>query len=297
MASSQDPGPARPPAGPVIDTHVHITSPELIRDRERYLERDAWFRLLYTDPKARLAPYEQLVKEMDATGVDVSVVFGFAFRDQALCREANDYVLEAMRAYPERFIGFACVSPEMPGAVEELERCLDAGMRGAGELFPDGQQFDLGCSPDLDRVAGVLTERGLPLNLHSNEAVGHTYPGKGDNTPGPCYRFAARHPDLTIIYAHLGGGLFFYELMPSVRQALARVYYDTAAAPYLYRSDVYALGAQMAGADKLVFGSDYPLLSPARYLKDTAYLDPSLRDAIFSGNPQAALGLAPVGSK
>ncbi len=128
-------------------------------------------------------------------------------------------------------------------------------MRGCGELFPDGQRFDLVGSPGLEAVAGILTERGLPLNVHSNEPVGHDYPGKGDNTPGPCFAFASRHPELTIIYAHLGGGLFFYEMMPSVRKALGRVFYDTSAAPYLYRADVYQLAAQAAGREKLVFGT------------------------------------------
>lgn len=292
LKSGEDAVPA--PAGPVIDTHVHVFSPDVIAQREQCLDKDDWFCLLYTDPKSRMVTYESVIQEMDATGVDQSVIFGFAYRDQALCREANDYVLEAAKAHPDRFIPFACVSPEEPGAVAELERCLDAGMRGCGELFPDGQCFDLVDSPGLEAVAGVLTERGLPLNIHSNEPVGHVYPGKGDNTPGPCFAFAAAHPELTIIYAHLGGGLFFYEMMPSVRKALARVFYDTSAAPYLYRADVYQLAAQAAGREKLVFGSDYPLISPARYLKDTVALDPALRDAIFSHNPRVALGLAPA---
>jgi predicted TIM-barrel fold metal-dependent hydrolase len=279
------------PLGPVIDVHVHVSSPELIAGREAYLERDEWFRLLYENPKSRLVTCEQVLSEMDDTGVDRSVIFGFAFRDQGLCREANDYVIEAVRAYPDRFTGFACVSPEVPGAVQELERCLDAGLAGCGELFPDGQRFDLVGSPGLDLIAEVLRERGLPLNLHANEPVGHPYPGKGDNTPGPCYEFAHRHPQLDIILAHMGGGLFFYELMTEVRVTLARVYYDTSAVPYLYRRDLYSIAATAAGAHKLLFGTDYPLISPRRYLADTEILDATFRQALFGGNAAKLLGL------
>ena len=279
------------PLGPVIDVHVHVSSPELIAGREAYLQRDEWFRLLYEDPKSRLVTCAQVLSEMDDTGVDRSVIFGFAFRDQGLCREANDYVIEAVRAHPDRFTGFACVSPEVPGAVEELERCLDAGLAGCGELFPDGQRCDLVCSTGLDRVAEVLTERGLPLNLHANEPVGHAYAGKGDNTPGPCYEFAHRHPQLDIILAHMGGGLFFYELMADVRATLARVRYDTSAVPYLYRRDLYSIAADIAGVDKLLFGTDYPLLSPRRYLADTEDLDATFRQALFGGNAAKLLGL------
>ncbi len=284
--------PSPPPfAEPVVDVHVHLFSPEVIAGRERHVERDEWFRQLYADPKSRMVPYERVLEEMDATGVARSVVFGFAYRDQGLCRETNEYVLEAVRAHPDRFVGYACVSPEAPGATRELERCLDAGLLGCGELFPDGQRFDLTSSPGLDRIAGVLVERGLPVNLHANEPVGHVYPGKGANTPGPCYDFAQRHPELTIIYAHMGGGLFFYELMAEVRATLTRVFYDTSAVPYLYRRDVYSIAAATAGPEKILFGSDYPLLSPARYLRETEDLDVAIRRAVFGGNATKALGL------
>ncbi len=256
----------------------------MIARREEYLERDLWFRTLYTDPKARMGTFEQVVAEMDATGVDLSVIFGFAFEDQGLCREINDYVIEAVRAYPTRLVGLTSVSPEQPGALAELDRTLDAGLVGCGELFPDGQRFELGKPSGLDRIADALHERHALLMVHSNEPVGHKYPGKGDNTPGPCYQFAERHPGLDIIYAHMGGGLFFYEMMPKAKETLAHVHYDTSAAPYLYRRDIYSLAATAAGAEKILFGSDFPLISPGRYLSDTEDLDPGLRGPIFGGN-------------
>lgn len=279
------------PAGVVIDAHVHVFAPDIIAARTAYCERDMWMRNLYADPKSRMVTYEEVVDEMDATGVDRSVIFGFAFHDQGLCRETNDYVLEAVKAHPDRFVGWACVSPEEPGAIDELERCLDAGMTGCGELFPDGQKFDVARSAGLDEIAGVLVERGLPLNIHANEPVGHKYPGKGANTPGPCYKFAAKHPELTLVLAHMGGGLFFYEMMAEARRVLANVYYDTAAVPYLYRRDLYAVAAMTSGPEKVIFGSDYPLISPGRYLRDTADLDPAIRAAVFSGNAVDVLGI------
>lgn len=279
------------PGGPVIDVHVHVFSPDVIRDRAALTEKDEWFRTLYTDPKSRMVTAERVIEEMNATGVDRSVIFGFAYRDQGLCRETNDYVMEAVRAHPDRFVGLACVSPEEPGAVQELERCLDAGLAGCGELFPDGQDFDLSLSSGLDEVAACVGERGLLMNLHANEPVGHDYPGKGATTPGPCFDFARRHPDLTIVFSHMGGGLFLYELMREAKRVLRNVFYDTAAVPYLYRRDVYSVAATTAGPEKILFGSDYPLISPQRYLKDTEDLDPTIRAAIFGRNAVQYLGL------
>jgi predicted TIM-barrel fold metal-dependent hydrolase len=52
--------------------------------------------------------------------------------------------------------------------------------------------------------------------------------------------------------------------MPEVREALASVYVDTAATPYLYGPAVYRQVAELVGAERILFGSDYPLVSQRR---------------------------------
>lgn len=283
------------PAARVIDAHVHVFPPELIRERTSLLQRDPWFGVLYADPAAAMADAEQVVEAMDADGVDEAVVFGFAFRDQGLCRLVNDYVLDSVARYPGRLAGLCCVSPRMPGAVAELERCLEAGLRGCGELAPDGQGLleDENGRPGsaVKAVAARLAERELPLLIHSNEPIGHSYAGKGAFTPPACYALAAAYPDLTIVFAHMGGGLFLYELMPEVRRTLARAYYDTSAAPYLYGPEVYEVAAKCAGAGKLVFGSDFPLLAPGRYREGMARLDGPGRAAVLGDNARKVFRL------
>ena len=51
---------------------------------------------------------------------------------------------------------------------------------------------------------------------------------------------------------------------------MQNVYFDTAASPYLYRQEIYRLAAEIIGPEKILFGSDYPLLPPSRYLKEMA---------------------------
>ncbi len=143
----------------------------------------------------------------------------------------------------------------------------------------------------MDAVAACLSERGLPLLVHSNEPVGHSYAGKGGFTPEGCLSLAAAYPDLTVVCAHMGGGLFLYELMPEVRRTLSRVYYDTSAVPYLYRPDVYAVAVSCAGADKLLFGSDYPLLPAGRYRDGLATLDDRARAAVSGENARGVYRL------
>ena len=271
-----------------VDAHVHIFPPEIVEERESYRARDQRFAALYGDPRAGMATAEHVVAEMDRTGVATSVVFGFPFRDQGLCREVNDYVLGAVAAWPERLAGLACVSPSEPGATAELGRCLEAGMRGSGELAPGDSSDDI---DGLKKVAGLLRERGLALLLHSNEPVGHVYPGKSGFGPAACVACAAAYPGLKIVFAHMGGGVFLYEAMPELRKTLADAYYDTAALPYLYDAGIYRAVEATAGAHKLLFGSDYALLSPARYRAGLSELSPAARAAICCNNARKVFEL------
>lgn len=262
----------------MIDAHVHVFPPEIRSHRAIYLEKDARFHALYRDPCAEMAGVEEVLAHMDEGGIDRSLLVGFPFADLGLCGLVNDYLIEAVRSYPGRLAGLACVAPGAPGASAELERCLEAGLCGCGELAPEGHD------PALVTLAGLLRERGAPVLVHASEPVGHIYPGKGGFTPSACLALAEACPGTTIVFAHMGGGLFVYELMPEVRRALADSYYDTAAVPYLYDRAVYRVAVACVGREKILFGSDYPRLKIDRYRGGLSTLDPAIRQAVEAEN-------------
>jgi hypothetical protein len=272
-----------------VDAHVHVFLPDMVRDRSAYLSGDERFRTLYSSPEARMVTAQEVLAQMDESGVERSVIFGFAFSDLGLCRETNDHVLQALKDHPDRFTGLACVPWGSPGAQTELDRCLRAGMHGCGELAPlsgDHEEFE-----ELAPVAALLRESDLPLLLHASEPVGHQYPGKGRFTPEACVALAARYPGLKLVLAHLGGGTFLYETMPEGRRVLADVYYDTAAIPYLYSPEIYQIAVLAVGAEKLVFGSDYPVLDPVRCAQGVERLSPEDRQAIRADNAKRVFSL------
>jgi predicted TIM-barrel fold metal-dependent hydrolase len=127
--------------------------------------------------------------------------------------------------------------------------------------------------------------------VHASEPVGHEYKGKGRFTPEACIALAKTYQGLTIVLSHMGGGVFLYELMPEVRSMLADVLYDTAAVPYLYDPKVYEVAVLAAGAGKLIFGSDFPLLSPGRYLEGLDGLSAAERSAVQGGNARRVFNL------
>ena len=115
----------------IIDVHTHIMSPEIAAAKTVYLARDRWFDECYRDPKARFATAESLVASMHTARITRAVVTGFAFADPGLCAASNDYIIEAVRRFPDRLIGLAAVQPNGgDAAVYELERCLKAGLSG-----------------------------------------------------------------------------------------------------------------------------------------------------------------------
>ncbi len=234
--------------------------------RADYLERDAWFSLLYEDPRHRLASAEDVVASMEAAGVHRTVIMGFPWRDGGLCREHNSYILDAVARYPDKLVGFACVQPLDAGDAKELERCLSGGLSGLGELGPDGQRFDITDRWALEASVEVLRHHDRPLLTHSSEPIGHNYPGKGKTYPWDLLKLAENFPDLKIVLAHWGGGLPFYELMPEVRAALRNVYYDTAASNYLYDPSIFRYASELLGHERILWGTDYPLLSQAKFL-------------------------------
>lgn len=255
----------------VVDFHTHIFPPRVIERRADLLEKDPCFQTLYSNPKAKMATAEDLLSSMERDGIDLSVVLNIGWTDPELCRETNDYLLDSAARYPEKLLAFCMVNPGMNFALEELERCLKGGARGIGELRPDLQNLDPASERTIT-ILGLASKEGLIVLSHASEPVGHLYPGKGQVTPDVLYQFASRLPELRLVFAHWGGGLPFYALMPEVERALQNVFFDTAATPFLYREAVFEVVCQIMGSGKILLGSDFPLISQARMVRQVEQL-------------------------
>ena len=279
----------------IIDFHTHIFPPYLREHREELLTRDHTLATLYSNSAARMASAGELVATMDGAGIDVSVALGIGWNDLELCRMGNDYVIDAVSRFPLRLKGFCAVNPRWgSAAVAEVERCAEAGLVGIGELHPDTQGFDLGNSATMAPLVEAAVSLGMPILTHASEPVGHLYAGKGHTTPEVLCRFIDSFPDATLICAHWGGGLPFYALMPEVSQALERVFFDTAASPFLYRPEVFPVVAGLVGEDKVLLGTDYPLIEQNRLIRQVidAPLSDEAKEGILYANAARLLGIS-----
>ncbi len=253
----------------IIDFHTHIFPRDIRENRDKHFAAEPAFKILYQSAKSRLIGAAELIDAMDQNRVDKSVIFGFPWKNSSIFKPHNDYIIEMVQKNPDRLIGMGCFEPSGKHAAAEAERCLAAGLRGIGELAFYQTGID---ESALDRLAPIMemcAERNLPVLIHTNEPVGHDYHGKTPMTMVQIYRLIKRFRGNKIVLAHWGGGIFFFGLLKKeVKESFQNVYFDTAASPYLYDSQIYQVADKIIGADKILFGSDYPLLTPARYFNE-----------------------------
>jgi len=253
----------------IIDFHTHIFPKPIRENRETYFPSEPAFKLLYDSPKSKLVGAKEIVAAMDEQGVDRSVVFGFPWKDSATFKMQNDYVMEVVARYPDRLVGLSCFDPFNKEAVLEARRCLEGGLSGIGEIAFYQSGIDDAALDKLTPLMEICLDKNLIFLMHTNEPVGHLYPGKTPNTLKQIYTLVTRFPENKIVLAHWGGGIFFFNLLKKeVGEHLRNVYFDTAASPFLYDPAIYKYAVEIAGLDKILFGSDFPLLKPARYFKE-----------------------------
>jgi hypothetical protein len=277
-----------------IDVHTHIFPPEVVRDRDRFFDREPAFRLLYESPKSKLVTAEGLLEAMDEQEVERSITFGFPWVNPETAARHNDYVLDAAVRHGSRLVPLACFDVLSERAPAEAERCLRAGAAGLGELALYGRCDPRAALERFEPVVDCCRSEGGMVMVHANEPVGHMYPGKAPLPLDFYYDLARLASGVPLVFAHWGGGLCFYELLKKeAREVLADVRYDTAASPFVYNPDIYPTMLRLLG-EKILFGSDYPLIPPRRYFKEMgeAGLTPEQLERLTGGNAARLLEAA-----
>jgi uncharacterized protein len=277
-----------------IDFHVHPATREATEALAGPPEQTTDFfhgavTLVSIDETA--AQYRQLGLVAVLLGIDAETTTGIP-------AVSNDYVADAVRRHPDVFVGFASVDPwKGTLAVEELERAVvELGLRGL-KLHPGRQEF----FPDDPRFAPLFARcaaLGIPVLFHTGMmAAGAGTRGGGGlrlkyTRPVPHLDdLAATFPDLTIIGAHPSWP--WQEEMLSVAMHKANVYIDLSGWSPKYFSPSLIQYANTLLQDKVLFGSDFPVINPERWLKDFAeapFRD-EVRPKIMIENAKKLLGL------
>lgn len=280
-----------------IDIHVHLPIPLELQDpadRERTAAMARYF-------GSRAA--EQRPMDVDALAdyyarLDMMAVLLVVDAETATGSRPvpMTFVAQAVAQHPDRFIGFGSVDPHKgAAAVRQLDEIVGLGLRGL-KFHAGSQRFFAN-----DRAFYPLWKRceelGLIMLFHSGTTgVGAGTPGGGGikleyMRPVPYVDdVAADFPALPIILAHPSfpwdkEGLAMIRHKPNVYMDLsgwAPAYFDPLVVQY----------ARTIGQDKMLYGSDWPVLTPERWLKDFAeyQFDPAVERKIMRDNAAKLLG-------
>lgn len=230
-----------------IDWHTHVWLPSQMADWDDYM------------PGAPAsASYDLHESAMADGGVSKFLVIGLVFRQLGI-NVTNDFIASYVDAHEGRAIGVGCVDPNDPGAKEELERAAGLGLRGL-KLSPPYQGFH----PHSDAAWEIyeLADRlGLFLMFHQGW-VFHPKCSLKDANPILLDEVAGAFPEMKMIIAHLGAP-WVWETAAVMRRR-KNVLTDVSARirrPWeLYNGLMAAIDYQVI--DRVVFGSDFPMISP-----------------------------------
>ncbi len=197
-------------------------------------------------------------------------------------RLSNDAVAEFAAAHPDIAIAFASINPHRgEDGVREARRLVEAGLVSGLKLHPPIQEFYAN-----DRIAyplyEVFAEARLPVIFHT----GHSGIGTGMRAGGgirqkygnplPIDDVAVDFPDMPIVMAH--PSFPWQDEAISICLHKPQVYIDLSGWSPKYFSPTLVQYANTLLKHKVLFGSDYPMLTPDRWLADFAAIP--IRDEV-----------------
>jgi uncharacterized protein len=265
------PGAARHYEGPIVDSHVH-------------LEREA--HTISPDRDATMRSVERSLSEAHIAAAALVVIAPKG--EIAVTRAKNDMVSSAVKKAPKRFFAFGSVHPDDgDAAVIELERMAKNGIRGL-KLHPNTQNFDV-ASPNVDRIVQKAAELKLIILFDG-------YSPFDANETGKFILLAVAHPQAKIILAHMGGPRFLDMLAFFVLKSYPTIYkrnvwFDVSGVAHMIAgspslSEQLRHTCRLVGTDRILFGSDFPLVLPAEAIDEVRAIgfSPEEERKIFRDN-------------
>lgn len=259
----------------IIDSHAHIF-PDKIAEKASQGISDFYGMETRFDGKI-----ETLLKIGENAGIDKFVVQSVATIPEQT-PSINNFIAEATENYPDKFIGFAALHPDYHDIEGEIKRAASLGLKGI-KLHPDFQRFHI----DGVRAMKIyeMAEGKLPILIHAGD-YRYDY-----SKPARLARVLEAFPKLDVIAAHFGGWSEWEDAVSAL--AGKRLWVDTSSSLYAMTPErAYEL-IRLFGADRVVFGTDYPMWNGADELSliDKIDLSHDEREKILHLNIERLLNI------
>ena len=262
----------------LIDFHTHAFPEKLARRTMDTLSFASGGLLPQTE-----GSLSSLKAEMDADGVDISVVLSIATNPKQQTN-VNNFAMELNR--DDRIVAFGSVHPDAPNALEELERIHDAGLKGV-KFHPEYQKF-YADEPRMQSIYRKISQLGLITIFHAGHDIGFAppYHCMPEHLLG-----ALKWLDTPVVAAHWGGYNCYTEVLDKL--CGENLWFDLSLGYGILPKPAAQAILEKHTPDRLLFGSDMPWHRPQWELRllDSLALSDSDREKICSGNAKKLLRL------
>ena len=189
-----------------------------------------------------------LVSSMDEFGISIT---GISSLSGIVTKKQNDLVLECKNRYPDRVRAYAFINPKAADVHDEIDKRLGDQKFDGVKFHPWKHGYYSDNTPQIDKVLDHIQEYGAMCQVH----VG-TSPLA---TPYAWIRYAQKKPGLRMVFTHMGCREFAFSVLKAVPE-VKNIYLETSV---IYDRDVIENVRDAVGAQRIVFGSDWPYKSVA----------------------------------
>ncbi len=232
-----------------IDFHTHVY-PDAIAPKAAESIREFYS----LGNKTMDGTVKMLLERGQAAGTTRYVILPVAMRPDRT-RHINDFILEQLEKEPS-FLGFGTIHAGMENLMEEVDYIRQKGLRGI-KMHPDSQVFAID-DPRLFPVYEEIQDR-LPVLFHMGD---HRF---DYSHPVRLRRVLELFPKLQVIAAHFGG----YELYEEAYDCLhdKSCCFDVSSSLMFMKKGVAESYINRYGAERFVYGSDYPMWDPKKEMR------------------------------
>lgn len=247
----------------VFDAHCHIYPEKIAAKAVAGTDH------FYGSTADCLGTVPDLLERSRAAGIDGSLVHSVATTPKQV-KSINEFIAREVAEYPDLLVGFGTLHPESETIEEDVRHLVDLGLQGV-KVHPDIQGFQIDL-PQYAKMYDAVADAGLVMLMHTGDV-------RYDNSnPNRLIPLLKRHPTLKLIGAHFGGWSIWEQA--SIELAgTPNLWVDCSSSLDLGAgydvpdSGTPYIGSEKAreiidryGAERVLFGTDFPMWEPGKVL-------------------------------
>lgn len=227
----------------VIDAHCHIYPEKIAAKAVGGTDN------FYGEHSVGKGTVEELIARGTYAGIDKYIVQSVATTPHQV-KSINNFIASEVKLHPDKLVGLGTLHPDSEDIKGDIEYLVSLGLKGV-KLHPDIQAFKIDDYRCL-KIYEICEEKGLPILMHTGD---YRYDYSNPNRLLPILKI---YKNLTVIGAHMGGWSIWEEASKTYN-GIENLYVDCSSTfNYLEKSKAKEI-IRRYGADRVLFGSDYPM--------------------------------------